>query len=258
MKVIIDTHAHYDDKRFDNDRSTLLSKMKELGVGLIVNSASDYESLEITRNLTKEYDFLYSSMGIHPSEIDCLDEDIFNELREYAKDEKCLAVGEIGLDYYWEKDEEKKESQRYWFRRQLDLAKELNMPVVIHSRDACEDTLSVLKEAAKEGINCDIHCFSYSPEIALEYIKLGFYIGIGGVVTFSNAKKLVETVEQIPLDSILLETDCPYLAPNPFRGERNDSSFLPYVVRKIAKIKGLTEDEVIGVTQKNARKFYRI
>lgn len=256
--MIIDTHSHYDDKRFDNDRATLLSKMNDLGIGPIVNSASDYESLEATRNLTKEYDILYSTMGIHPSEVDCLNDEVLNELKEYAQDEKCLAIGEIGLDYYWEKDEEKKENQRYWFKRQLELAKELDMPVVIHSRDACEDTLSILKDAAKEGHICDIHCFSYSPEIALEYVKLGFYIGIGGVVTFSNAKKLVETVEQIPLDSILLETDCPYLAPNPFRGERNDSSFLPYVVRKIAKIKGTTEDEVIGVTEKNARKFYRL
>lgn len=256
--MIFDTHAHYDDRQFDKDRRELLEGMKARGVDTIVNSASDYDSMQVVKKLSEEYDFLYTTMGIHPSDIKGLDENVLLKVEENARDEKCLGIGEIGLDYYWEKDESERKKQREWFKLQLDIAKNLNMPAVIHSRNAAEDTLDILKNAAGNGLVCDIHCFSYSPEIAKEYVKLGFYIGIGGVVTFSNAKKLRETVEAIPLSNILLETDCPYLSPEPFRGERNDSTNLAYVVREIARIKGTTEDEVIGVTRKNARTFYRL
>lgn len=254
--MIIDSHAHYDDKRFDEDRDSVLKSMSLRGIDRIVNSTSDMESLDTSLKLTRDYEGVYTTMGIHPSVISCMDEELLTRIEILCNEKKCVAVGEVGLDYHWEKDESKREDQRYWFRRQLDLSKRVGLPVVIHSRDACEDTFEILKEAAGEGIVCDIHCFSYSPEIAKAYVDMGFYIGIGGVVTFSNAKKLRETVRQIPITSILLETDCPYLAPDPFRGERNDSTNLPYVVREIARLKGTTEDDVINVTKENAEKFF--
>lgn len=257
--MIFDTHAHYDDRQFDSDREELLNNMKTRGIGNIVNAASDFKSLRANRELTEKYPFMYCTSGIHPTEIDGLSiEDTLKEVESLALSPKCLAIGEIGLDYHWVKEPEKRETQKTWFNAQLDLAERLDMPVVIHSRDASEDTLEILKNAAERGIICDIHCYSYSLETAITYAKMGFFIGVGGVVTFSNAKKLVETVEKIPLTRILTETDCPYLAPNPFRGERNDSTFLPYVIRKIAEIKGLTEAEVIEVTEQNAKEFYRI
>ncbi len=256
--MIFDTHAHYDDKRFNKDRRELLSGLSKLGVEFVVNATSDYESMEKSLELTREYEFVYTTMGIHPSELSGLNDEVLAQVENNAKEKKCVAIGEIGLDYYWEKDRENRERQKAWFKGQLAIAKKLDLPVVIHSRDAAKDTLEILKEASKQGISCDIHCFSYSKEIAMEYIKMGFYLGIGGVLTFSNARKLREIVEEIPLASILLETDCPYLAPEPFRGERNDSSYLFYVVREIAKIKGTTEDEVINVTCKNAKNFYRL
>lgn len=256
--MIFDSHAHYDDKRFDGDREELLNKLGTLNIGAVVNVASDYKSLSSCRKLALEYPFVYSTSGIHPSDIKGLSDDVFKEIEEYAKDEKCVAIGEIGLDYYWEKDTECRQEQKRWFKAQLDLAQKLDKPVVIHSREACEDTMDMLKIAAKDGISCVVHCFSYSPEIALEYVKMGYYIGVGGVLTYKNAKKLIDTVKDIPLKSILLETDCPYLTPHPFRGDRNDSTYLPYVVRKIAGIKGIVEDEVIEVTTQNAKKFYRL
>lgn len=253
--MIFETHAHYDDSRFDEDRDSLLSSMPSHGIGTIVNITADYKSLKASFDIAHQYDFVYTTVGLHPTELDGLPENVISEMETLAADEKCVAVGEIGLDYHYEKDEAVKEKQKHWFISQLDLAKKTKLPVVIHSRDAAEDTMAILKDYAGDVV-CDVHCFSYSPEIAEEYIKMGFFIGIGGVLTFSNAKKLVETVERIPLTSILLETDSPYLAPHPFRGERNDSTYLHYVVRKIAKIKGITEDEVIEVTEKNARRFY--
>lgn len=167
-----------------------------------------------------------------------------------------LAVGEIGLDYYWDKEPGVQEAQRYWFRRQLELAKEANLPVIIHSRDAAEDTVEIMKEAYRDGISGVIHCYSYSKEIAKEYIKMGYYIGVGGVVTFKNAKKLVETVEEIPLDRILVETDCPYMAPEPHRGKRNSSLYLPHIIEKIAEIKGTTKEIVTQVTYDNAMRLF--
>lgn len=257
--MIFDTHAHYDDRQFDTDREELLNLMKSRGIGNIVNAASDFKSLTSCRELIEKYPFMYCTAGIHPTEIEDLSMDeALSHVEALAGHGKCLAIGEIGLDYHWVKEPEKREIQKAWFNAQLDLAERLNMPVVIHSRDASEDSFDILKSAADRGIVCDIHCYSYSVETAVSYVKMGYYIGVGGVLTFSNAKKLVETVEKIPLKRILTETDCPYLTPNPFRGERNDSTYIPYVIRKIAEIKGLTEAEVIEVTEQNAKEFYRI
>ena len=183
-------------------------------------------------------------------------EDTFLWLREQVKKEKVVAVGEIGLDYYWDKEEEVQKNQRIWFRRQLELAKESNLPVIIHSRDAAADTMEIMKEAHVQGIKGVIHCFSYSKEQAQEYVKMGYYIGVGGVATFKNAKKLKEVIETIPLEKILLETDCPYMAPEPYRGKRNSSLYLPYVVEKIAGLKGVTAKEVEEVTYRNAEQLF--
>lgn len=209
-----------------------------------------------TVELAKKYGHVYAAVGVHPSEIAELDEGFFDWMREQASWEKTVAIGEIGLDYYWDKEPEVQERQRYWFGRQIELARETGLPIIVHSRDAAADTMQVMKEHHAEEIPGVIHCYSYSKEMALEFIKMGYYIGVGGVVTFKNAKKLIETVEAIPLTRILLETDCPYMAPEPYRGKRNSSLYLPYVVERIAQIKGVTPEEVERVTENNARTLF--
>ena len=255
--MIFDTHAHYDDHQFDDDRYSLLDSMKEAGIGTIVNNAADLESVETSLELAHRYDFVYAAVGVHPENAYELDDSKLLWLRDKSHDPKAVAIGEIGLDYHYP-DNPDRDTQIKWFRAQLRLALEEKLPVVIHSRDAAADTMEIMKEAASKGIVADIHCYSYSPEQALEYVNMGFYIGVGGVVTFKNGKKLKQTVDKIPLDRILLETDCPYMAPEPFRGSRNSSVYLPYVVKAIADIKGVTPQEVVDITEQNARKFYGI
>ncbi len=256
--MIFDSHAHYNDEKFSEDRDLLLSSMRENGIGYIVNVGSDIHATADSIALAEAYDFIYAAAGVHPSDIACLDETTFAWLRDQLSHPKVVAVGEIGLDYYWDKEPEVRELQKVWFRRQLDLAREANLPVIIHSRDAAEDTLKMMKEAHAEGIPGVIHCFSYSKELAMEYVKMGYYIGIGGVVTFNNAKKLKEVAAVIPMEHMLLETDCPYLSPVPYRGKRNSSLYLPYVVEQIASLREMTAEEVIEITECNARRFYRI
>lgn len=255
--MIFDTHAHYDDHQFDDDRYSLLDSMKDAGIGAIVNNAADLESVETSLELSHKYDFVYAAVGVHPENVNELDDAKLEWLRDRSRDPKAVAIGEIGLDYHYP-DNPDRDTQIKWFRQQLRLAREEKLPVVIHSRDAAADTMEIMKEASREGIIADIHCYSYSPEQALEYVKMGFYIGVGGVVTFKNGKKLKQTVDKIPLERILLETDCPYMAPEPFRGSRNSSLYLPYVVKAIADIKGVTDKEVIDITNDNARRFYAI
>ena len=211
-----------------------------------------------TIELAKKYDFIYAAVGVHPSDIADLNEETFAWLRKQTAWERTVAVGEIGLDYYWDKEPKGQEKQRYRFKRQLELAAEASLPVIIHSRDAAQDTMEIMTEAAKKNIRGVIHCYSYSPEMALEYVKLGYYIGVGGVVTFKNAKKLKEAVAYIPLDRIVLETDCPYLAPEPNRGKRNSSLNIPYVVKALAEIKGVEEETVRKAAWENAHKMYRL
>ena len=248
--MIFETHAHYDDEKFDEDRAELLSSMQENGIGRIINVSANLESLENTRKLMEAYPFIYGAFGLHPDEVGDLNEDVMARMRELCRMEKAVAVGEIGLDYYW--DKENHEKQEYWFRRQIALAREEKLPMIIHSREAAADTLRVMKEEKSEEIGGVIHCFSYSVEMAEEYLKMGFYLGIGGVVTFKNAKKIKEVVQMAPMERILLETDSPYLAPVPYRGKRNSSLYLPYVVQEIAELKGISEEEVIETTEKNA------
>ena len=254
--MIFETHAHYDDEKFDEDRDALLSSMKENGIGRIINVSANLESLENTRKLMEQYPFIYGAFGLHPDEVGDLNEDVMERMRGLCRLEKAVAVGEIGLDYYW--DKENHEKQQYWFRRQIALAREEKLPMIIHSREAAADTLRVMKEEKSEEIGGVIHCFSYSAEMVEEYLKMGFYLGIGGVVTFKNAKKIKEVVQMAPMERILLETDSPYLAPVPYRGKRNSSLYLPYVVREIAEIKGISEEEVIEMTEKNAVRLFQV
>lgn len=254
--MIFESHAHYDDKQFDRDRDELLSSMQANGIAYIVNVSSDFASCKNTLELTRQYDFIYGAVGIHPSDIADLNEEVCHWLRETGSLPKVVAIGEIGLDYYWEKNPQVQDRQRYWFLRQMELARELSLPVIIHSRDAAEDTLQLMKEVHAEQIPGVVHCFSYSPELAEEYVKMGYYIGIGGVITFKNSKKLKETAVRIPLSHILLETDCPYLAPEPNRGKRNSSLNLPYVAQEIAALKGITAEEVIMATHENALRLF--
>ena len=251
--MIFETHAHYDDEKFDEDRAELLSSMQENGIGRIINVSANLESLENTRKLMEAYPFIYGAFGLHPDEVGDLNEDVMERMRGLCRLEKAVAVGEIGLDYYW--DKENHEKQQYWFRRQIALAREEKLPMI--SREAAADTLRVMKEEKSEEIGGVIHCFSYSAEMAEEYLKMGFYLGIGGVVTFKNAKKIKEVVQMAPMERILLETDSPYLAPVPYRGKRNSSLYLPYVVREIAEIKGISEEEVIEMTEKNAVRLFQ-
>jgi len=253
--MIFDTHAHYDDTQFDQDREELLNSMAEMNVGTIVNVCATYESCERVLAMAEKYPFMYAAVGIHPDEVGALNEETFAQLRKYFDNEKVVAVGEIGLDYYC--DNESHDTQKKWFIRQLELARELDLPVNIHSREAAADTFEIMRNHAK-GLDGVIHCYSYSREMAVEYVKMGFYIGVGGVVTFKNGRRLKETVEAIPLDSIVLETDCPYLAPEPYRGKRNNSAYIRYTAEEIARLKGVTYEEVVRCTEENARKLYRL
>ena len=254
--MIIDTHAHYDDEVFDTDRDELLKSMKEANIGCIVNIGASLRGCRDTIALTEQYDFIYGSIGVHPSDTDDLNEESFQWLRENCRKEKIVAVGEIGLDYHY--PEPSVSRQKYWFERQLALAGEVKLPVVIHSREAAKDTLDIMKAFQDKLPGGVIHCFSYGAEMAREYVDMGFYIGVGGVITFKNGKKLKEVVKYLPMDKIVLETDCPYLAPEPNRGKRNISLNLPYVIRAVAELKGLTEEEVIRRTEENARNLYSI
>ena len=254
--MIFETHAHYDDERFDEDRDILIEKLFQKNICNIINVGASIESTKTTIALAKKYENMYAAAGVHPSDIAGLNEETLAWLNEQTKDPKVIAVGEIGLDYYWDKEEDVQKAQRYWFAQQMGLARESQLPVIIHSRDAAEDTMRVMKEVHAEEIPGVIHCYSYSPEMAKEFIKMGYYIGVGGVVTFKNAKKLKETVMQIPLERILLETDSPYMAPEPHRGSRNDSGNLVYVAEKIAELKGITAKEVENATLTNARKLF--
>lgn len=254
--MFFDSHAHYDDKAFDTDRDQLLGSFPEKGIGYVVNAGASFASCERSLELADKYPFLYAALGIHPEHAQTLDDEGLEWLRGRLSDPKVAAVGEIGLDYYW--DEPDRMIQIEAFRRQLDLAKEAGKPAIIHSRDAARDTLDMMRAEYGKDRPAVIHCFSYSKETAREFLDLGYLIGIGGVITFKNARKVKEAVEYIPLDRLLLETDCPYLAPDPHRGQRNSSLNLPLVAARIAALKGLTAEEVEEVTFRNAKRFYGI
>lgn len=256
MVEIIDSHAHYDDEAFDLDRDILIPSLFENGIKKVINVGASMESCRSTLKLSEKYPYIYAAIGVHPGDTGALTMEDMDWLLEKSRLEKVVAIGEIGLDYYW--DEPEREVQKKWFREQLLLAKEAKLPVIIHSRDAAADTIQIMKEASAGEIPGVIHCYSYSKESARDFLNMGYYFGIGGVLTFKNAKKLKEAVEYIPLDKILLETDCPYLAPEPYRGKRNSSLNIPYVVTALAEIKGVSEEEVIRQTSENTERLFHL
>ena len=256
MNLIFDTHAHYDDEAFDADREELLKSLPEQGIEAAVNVGASLSSCRTTLDLIEKWPFLYGAVGVHPNETAELTEKDMDWLKTVSAGKKVVAIGEIGLDYYW--DEPERELQKKWFVRQLELSKEVDLPVIIHSRDAAKDTLDIMKAEHNGSTGGVIHCFSYGVEIAREYLDMGYYLGIGGVLTFNNAKKLKEVALYAPLSQLVLETDCPYLAPVPNRGKRNSSLNLPYVVETLAKLKGITKEQVIEETNRNAGRLYRL
>ena len=254
--LIFDSHAHYDDHAFNEDRDRVLPGLVLNGVGNVVDVCAKLGDLEKVISLANKYDFMYAASGVHPSETAELNESNFTEIIESLKEPKVVAVGEVGLDYHW--DEPSRDVQKKWFAMQIGLARQEKYPLIIHSRDAAADTLDMMKAENARDAGGVIHCFSYEKEMARIYLDMGFYLGIGGVLTFKNARKLKEVVEYMPIERMLLETDCPYLAPVPFRGKRNDSTMIKYVVEEIAQIKHMDIEEIIGVTAANATAMYRL
>lgn len=251
--MIFDSHAHYDDEAFDEDREEVIKKILEAGVRRVLNCGASLESSYKTLELVKKYDFIYGACGIHPQSAQELFGNI-NKIGDMFGEKKIRAVGEIGLDYYYENFD--RETQLRAFREQMDLAKNLGLPVVIHDRDAHEDTLKVIKEF--KGVRGVLHCYSGSPEFAREVLKENYCLGFTGVVTFKNAKKAIDTLEMLPEDRILVETDAPYMAPVPHRGKRNDSSYLTEVIKKMAEIRGINYEEMAGISYKNACGLFNI
>ena len=254
--MIFDTHAHYDDEQFDNDREILLQSMAGQGIGYMVNVGASMKSSAASVKLSEKYSFIYASVGVHPNETGELKKDSLQELKTMALKDKSVAIGEIGLDYHYMEPDEK--TQKYWFEAQLDLAVELQMPVIIHSRDSAKDTMDIMKKYTDRLSGGVIHCYSYGRELALEYAAMGYYIGVGGVLTFNNGKKLAEAVTALPLNQIVLETDCPYLSPEPFRGKRNDSSRIHYVAERMAELLGRQKEDIVRITCENALKMYQL
>lgn len=249
MAKIFDTHSHYDDIKFNEVRDELLSSLESKNVGRVITCGVDKPSSLRSKKLAEKYDYIYFAAGIHPENMDevcCTD-----FIKEMSGHEKCVAVGEIGLDYYF--DSSSAEKQKQVFEKQLILSKELNLPVIVHDRDAHADTLELLKKHRPKGV---VHCFSGSPETAKEIVSLGMYIGIGGVITFKNAKRLPEVAKELPLDRLLLETDCPYLAPEPFRGKLCNSAMIEYTAKRLAEIRNISYEEVLDAAFENAMNLF--
>lgn len=254
MDNIFDTHAHYADRAFDDDREAVLDSLCEKGVKYVMLAASSVRDTVENSRLAMKYDYIYSAAGVHPEFAADNPSDYLDTVTDtVSSNPKVRAIGEIGLDYHYEGYD--REKQIKLFEEQLELAKELDMPVIVHSRDATEDTMTILKKYRPKGV---VHCFSGSAETAKEVIKLGMYIGFTGVITFKNAKKAIKALEAVPMDRLLLETDCPYMAPVPFRGKRCDSSMIAYTAEKAAEIKGMPVQELIDITCENAKRFYGI
>jgi TatD DNase family protein len=254
--MIFESHAHYDDERFDSDRDDLLEKLPSEGIKYMINVAANINSSYKCVELARKYDYIYAAVGVHPDDVKNMKEEDIKTIIDLADYDKVVAVGEIGLDYYYENSS--KEIQKKWFKEQIEVAKKLQLPIIVHSREASKDTMDIIKSTDAKQIGGVIHCYSGSVELAREYVKMGFYIGVGGVVTFKNASKLKEVVKEISIDNILLETDSPYLSPVPNRGKRNDSSNLKYIAEEIAKLKDITYDEVLTSTYANAKRLFEV
>ena len=257
MSKIFESHAHYEDEAFDEDREELIASLPKNGIEYVVNVGSTPDTCRKTVELTRRYDFIYGALGIHPSEIrGATDGDLQWIEREAAGNPKIAAIGEIGLDYHWDKDNKKE--QKDFFQRQTDIARRVGKPIIVHSRDAAKDTYECMRDFRAADCGGVVHCFSYSACEAGKYLDMGFYIGLGGAVTFKNAAKVKEVASYVPIDRILLETDCPYMAPEPYRGRRNSSLYIPEIAKVIATLKNMEYEEVIAVTEANARLLYGI
>ncbi len=250
---IFDTHSHYDDECFNEDRAELLNSIHSSGVTSIVTCGCDIETTEFSKSLSEKFDFVYYAAGFHPESLEGASLNDLEIIEKLAKQEKCVAIGEIGLDYHWLTSS--KEVQKEFFVSQIELAQKLNLPVIVHDREAHGDTLEILKQTKPAGV---VHCFSGSAEMANEIIRLGMYIGLNGVVTFKNARKSLEVVKTIPLERLVLETDCPYLAPEPHRGKRNDSSYIPFIAEKIGKLLDMDAQKILNITSENAKRLYNL
>ena len=250
---IFDTHSHYDDAQFDADRNDLLKSLPQKGVIGVVSCGCDPESTRFNAGLAEQYDYIYFAAGLHPENLEGLKMDDLDEIERYAKEEKCVAIGEIGLDYHWMASS--KEVQKEFFAAQCELANKLDMPVIVHDREAHADTLAILKHYRPKGV---LHCFSGSAETAKEIVKMGMYIGLNGVATFKNARKSIEAAKAIPIERLVLETDCPYLAPVPHRGKRNDSSFIPFIAERLGEELGISAQELLNITAQNAKRLYEL
>lgn len=254
--MLFDTHAHFDDERFDDDRDEVIRKAHESGVSYILNASSDMDSSRKSMALADKYDFIYAAVGVHPHSAGEMKEDDLETLAGYASHPKVVAIGEIGLDYYY--DNSPRDVQKYWFARQIGLAREVGLPVVIHDRDAHEDTLAIIKAEGASEVGGVFHCYTGSVEMAKEVLKNNFYIALGGAVTFKNARKLLDVAKFVPEDRLLIETDCPYMTPEPYRGKRNDSGYVRLVAEKIAELRGVTFEEIAQITAQNARRLFKI
>ncbi|MCF6459462.1 TatD family hydrolase [Clostridium sp. Cult3] len=254
--MLIDSHAHLDDTRFDKDRDELIKSLKDVGVDLVINPGADLQSSIKSVSLSEQYDNIYAAVGIHPHSAKEMDESTLEVLKSFTNREKVVAIGEIGLDYYY--DNSPRDIQKHRFIEQLDLAKEVDLPVIIHSRDAAGDTFDILKSAQDGSLKGVLHCYSGSVEMALEYIKLGFYISIAGPVTFKNARIVKEVAKTVPMDRLLIETDSPYLTPEPYRGKRNEPVYVRQVAGTIAELRGISFEEVATKTSENTKKLFRI
>ncbi|MCC5911122.1 MAG: TatD family hydrolase [Clostridiaceae bacterium] len=254
--MLFDSHAHLDDRRFDEDRDKVIKGFRGDEIKYMLNPGADLNSSIKAVNLAQKYDAIYAAVGVHPHNVKDMDEDTIEILKSLTKKEKVVAIGEIGLDFYY--DHSPREQQRQWFRRQIQLAKEVNLPIIIHDRDAHGEVFDILEEHKAGDIGCVMHCYSASVELAREYIKRGIYISIAGPVTFKNAKKTYEVAKEIPLEWLLIETDSPYLTPIPYRGKRNEPSYVRYVAGTIAEAKGISFEEVAEKTTENAKQLFHI
>ena len=255
--MLFDTHTHLNDAAFEQDREEVIHRAHEEGVSLLVNVGYNRKTIEQTLELTRKYEFIYAAIGWHPHDASELREGDLEWIEEVAKTHpKVVAIGEMGLDYYW--DNSPREVQKEVFRKQIALAKRIKKPIVIHDRDAHRDVVDILKEEGAEEVGGVMHCFGGSTEIAKECLELNFYISFGGPLTFKNAKKPKEVAEAIPLERLLIETDSPYLTPHPFRGKRNESSYVRHVAQSLAEIKGVSYEEICRITMENGRRLFRI
>ncbi len=256
MAGLFDSHTHLNDDAFKEDMEEVIKKIEEVGVEAIMNVGCDLPSSVLAIEQAEAWDWCYCAVGCHPSDVDTMTEEVLEKFRTMAAHPKVRAIGEIGLDYHW--DDVPRPVQQEWFRRQIRLAKEVGLPIIIHSRDAHEETMNILKEEKAFETGVLMHCFSGSAELARQYVKLGARVSIPGTVTYKNSKKLVEVVETVSLDHLMIETDAPYLTPVPYRGRRNEPSYVRYTAEKVAEIKGITYEEVVEATNRNARAFFGI